>query len=322
MTLDMLTIMGLSAALLTTLTTAVFFVAIRSMLKKDDGVDSRLTPYLHSNNAANTAVLADQPQIDQRLNDAINKQGFAEKVSLCLEQANLKLTVPEYMLIRIAVPLIFALAGLLISRSPIGMLFLTLVGVLAPGFWVRSRRKRRNNNFNDQLAETLSMIVSSLRGGFSLVQALANTAKEAAEPTKSELRRVGQEIQLGVSLAQALDNLVARIESEDLDLVVTSIKINARVGGNLTSILETIGTTIRERSKLRREVRVITSMQRMSSYVIGLLPVGLAGIIFTINPNYMMRLFQPNIYLCIPIGAAICAALGFVVIQRIINIKV
>lgn len=321
MMLDPITMLGIGAALLMTLTTAVLFLAAWTLLNRGDGVDSRLNTYLQPNAAAEVLPI-DQPQLAQRLNDAINKQGFSEKVSLSLEQANLKLTVPEYVLMRIAVPLLFALAGLLSSHSSIGMLFALLLGVFVPGLWIRSRRKRRNQEFNDQLAETLSMLVSSLRGGFSLVQSLANTTKEAPEPTKSELRRVTQEIQLGVSLAQALDNLVLRIESEDLDLVVTSIKINARVGGNLTTILETIGTTIRERSKLRREVRVITSMQRISSYVIGLLPVGLAAIIFTINPTYMMRLFQPNIYLCIPIGAAISALLGFIVIQRIIDIKV
>ena len=112
------------------------------------------------------------------------------------------------------------------------------------------------------------------------------------------------------------------MESEDLDLVVTAIKIHARVGGNLTHILENISSTIRERAKLRREVRVITSMQRISSYVIGFLPVGLALVIFTINPTYMLGLFTPGWTLCIPVGAVFFAVVGFVVIQRIVDIKV
>jgi tight adherence protein B len=164
-------------------------------------------------------------------------------------------------------------------------------------------------------------MATSLRGGFSLLQSVANAAKEAQEPTKTELRRVTQEVQLGLGLGQALDNLVARVESDDLDLVVTAIKINARVGGNLTHILETISHTIRERSRLQREVRVITSMQRMSSYVIGLLPFGLALIILAINPAYIMRLFEPGWILCIPIGAVISSVLGFILIQRIVDIK-
>jgi tight adherence protein B len=161
-----------------------------------------------------------------------------------------------------------------------------------------------------------------MRGGFSLVQSLSYVANDSQEPTKTELRRVFQEVQLGLNVSQALDNLVQRMESEDLDLVVTAIKIHARVGGNLTNILENISTTIRERSKLKREVRVITSMQRISSYVIGALPFALGLIIFSINPEYMARLFQPGWTLCIPIGAFVCAVLGFIVIQRIVDIKI
>jgi tight adherence protein B len=94
------------------------------------------------------------------------------------------------------------------------------------------------------------------------------------------------------------------------------------VGGNLTEILDSISVTIRERDKLRREVRVITSMQRISSYVIGALPFGLAGILFVINPTYMGKLFQPGITLCIPITATVFAVVGFLVIQKIADIKV
>jgi tight adherence protein B len=166
------------------------------------------------------------------------------------------------------------------------------------------------------------MLAGSLRGGFSLVQSLANAAKESQEPTKSELRRVTQEIQLGLSLSQALENVVKRVESDDLDLVVTAIKIHSRVGGNLTTILENISTTIRERAKLRREIRVITSMTRLSSYIIGLLPFALGLIIFSINPQYMARLFQPGLTLCIPIGAFISSVAGFIIIQRIVDIKI
>lgn len=318
---DSVTLLSIGAAILIALAVLVFVGAARMILAKGDGVDTRLNTYLQSAQVDSMEEF-EQRQFANRLNDAINRQGFSEKIALSLEKANLKLTVSEYLLIRVAVPLLLALVGLVLGRSVVSVLIGGLAGVMLPSLWVRSRRKRRNQEFNDQLAETLSMLVSSLRGGFSLAQSLANAGRESPEPTQSEFKRVTQEIQLGVALAQALDNLVQRIESEDLDLVVTAIKINSKVGGNLTSILETISTTIRERNKLRREVRVITSMQRMSSYVIGLLPVALAGIIFMINPNYMMRLFQPNIFLCIPLGAGICSVIGYIVIQRIIDIKV
>jgi tight adherence protein B len=116
--------------------------------------------------------------------------------------------------------------------------------------------------------------------------------------------------------------MVTRLKSADLELVVTAIKINGRVGGNLTEILDSISVTIRERDKLRREVRVITSMQRMSSYIIGAMPPGLALMLFMINPEYIKKLFQPGITLCIPIIAVVFSVVGFLVIQKIADIKV
>jgi tight adherence protein B len=312
--------LSIGAALLTMLAVMTVLIAVR-MLMAGDHVTSRLDTFLGDPFAADQATVAD-PQLAQKLNEAINRQGFAERIARDLSQANLPLTVPEYLLLRAAVPLLLALIGLFFWRTVYVLPAALALGFVAPIFWMRMRRKRRNRDFNEQLSETLTMLSGSLRGGFSLVQSLANAAKESQEPTKSELRRVTQEIQLGLSLSQALENVVKRVESDDLDLVVTAIKIHSRVGGNLTTILENISTTIRERTKLRREIRVITSMTRLSSYVIGLLPFALGAIIFSINPQYMARLFQPGLTLCIPIGAFISSVAGFIIIQRIVDIKI
>jgi tight adherence protein B len=313
--------LSVAAALLTTLAVLTVLFAAR-MLLGGDGVSSRLDTFLGDPFAtANQAAVAD-PQLAQKLNEAINRQGFAERIARDLSQANLPLTVPEYLLMRTAVPLLLALIALFVWRTVYVLPGALVLGFVAPIFWMRMRRKRRNRDFNEQLSETLTMIAGSLRGGFSLVQSLANASKESQEPTKGELRRVTQEIQLGLSLSQALENVVKRVESDDLDLVVTAIKIHSRVGGNLTTILENISTTIRERTKLRREIRVITSMTRLSSYIIGLLPFALGAIIFSINPQYMARLFQPGWTLCIPIGAFVSSVIGFIIIQRIVDIKI
>jgi tight adherence protein B len=312
--------LSIGAALLTMLAVMTVLIAVR-MLIAGDRVTSRLDTFLGDPFAADQATVAD-PQLAQKLNEAINRQGFAERIARDLSQANLPLTVPEYLLLRAAVPLLLALIGLFVWRTVYILPAALVLGFVAPIFWMSMRRKRRNRDFNEQLSETLTMLSGSLRGGFSLVQSLANAAKESQEPTKSELRRVTQEIQLGLSLSQALENVVKRVESDDLDLVVTAIKIHSRVGGNLTTILENISTTIRERTKLRREIRVITSMTRLSSYIIGLLPFALGAIIFSINPQYMARLFQPGLTLCIPIGAFISSVAGFIIIQKIVDIKI
>ena len=320
MTLTML--LPILAASMAGLAVLTVVYGVRSMASRDANVDARMSTYVNSEAADNQSPAVFDAQFAEKINAVIKRQSFAERIEQDLAQANLLLTVPEYLLIRLAVPLVLSIIALLIWRSILLVPFAMGLGYMLPILWLRQRRSRRNRDFNDQLGETLSLTAASMRGGFSLVQSLANVSKDSQEPTKSELRRVGQEIQLGLSLTQSLDHLVLRMESEDLDLVATAIKIHSRVGGNLTTILDNISTTVRERAKLRREVRVITSMQRISSYIIGFLPVGLALIIFTINPKYIMKLFEPGWTLCIPIGAAFFWIVGFIIIQKIVDIKI
>jgi tight adherence protein B len=127
---------------------------------------------------------------------------------------------------------------------------------------------------------------------------------------------------LGLPLDRALTNLVRRMESDDLDLIVTAINIQHEVGGNLAMILETISSTIRERMRIHREIKSITAQQRLTGYVLAFMPFALAGVLFVINPTYMARLFQPGPMLCIPIGAVLLVVLGFLVIRKIVSIEV
>ena len=316
---DTLLLMPLAAAALTAIAVLTLLLALRNLTRKDADISERMTTYVGGESAENITL---DPQIAQKLNETIQRQSFANNLERSLSSANLPLTVSEYILLRLAIPLVFAVLALVIWREPLTVPLALIVGFIVPIFWMGMRRKNRNRDFNDQLPETLDLITSAMKGGISLVQSLAYVSNDAPEPTRTELRRVFQEVQLGLNISAALDNLVIRMESQDLDLVVTAIKIHSRVGGNLTTVLENISTTIRERSKLQREVRVITSMQRISSYVIGGLPFALGGVIFTINPTYMSKLFEPGLTLCIPIGAFISAVVGFIVIQRIVDIQV
>jgi len=305
----------------------LIIVALSGISRRDESLAARLELLSDEVAVARYGVEARTPgrqrvEIAEKLNTAISSRGFARSIARRLEQANLPFTVAEWLLISVAVPLLLALAAVVVWRELLLVPVMLLVGLFAPQLWLNSLRNRRSTLFSEQLAETLSLLVSALRGGFSLSQSLAMVAREAPQPTRAELERVVQEIQIGVSLNDALDNLCTRLTVEDLELVITAIKVNARVGGNLTEILESISTTIRERAKLRREVQVITSMQRMSAYVIGLLPPALALIIYTINKEYMMRLFAPGWTLCIPILATVFAVTGFFTIRKLADIKV
>lgn len=327
--MDTITLLTIAVAAGATLAVAAVVAAILGMRSRDADLTARLQSLGELPQGVGEPIafaeaesLRTRSEIADRLNSAINQRGFAQRVARSLEQANLPFTVAEWLLICVAVPLVLTLGGLLLWRNPLLVPLTILAGVAAPPLWLASLRHRRSTLFADQLAETLNLLVSALRGGFSLSQSLAMVAREAQEPTKSELTRVVQEMQLGLALGDSLDNLCARIIVEDLELVTAAIKVNARVGGNLTEILESISTTIRERSKLRRDVQVITSMQRISAWVIGGLPFGLALIIYTINPDYMGRLFEPSWILCVPVTAFVMAVAGFFIIRRIADIKV
>lgn len=315
----------LAASLVGGATLATIF-AIGSMLKVDRRLDTRMDLYL--NVGLDPDVMPahisddDKGQLANRLNDRLNRVGMAEGLRRSLARADLPLTVPEYMLLKVAATLLPAAIVLVLTRSLLALPFVVLIGFFLPTIWMRGRQRKRQRLFGEQLPEMLSTVIGSLRGGFSLVQSLGNVAQEAPAPMGIEMRRVMQEVQLGLSVGDALSNLAKRMDSQDLDLLVSVLRIHARIGGNLTTVLENISSTIRERTRLEREIRVITAQQRFASYVLGLLPVILALILMSINPNYMLKLFDPGPLLIIPIMAVVFNIAGFLVIQKIVDIKV
>ena len=300
--------------------------AIRMGLSGDRHLDTRMNLYLGAGFDPNVlpehVTDKDNGAIADRLNAAIDKVDYAESIRRNLARADVPLMVSEYVLLKIAATLLPTAIVLLVTRSFLAAPPIALLGFFAPSVWLRMRQQRRQYLFAEQMPEMLSTIVGSLRGGFSLAQSIGNVATETPAPMGVEMRRVMQELQLGLSLSDALGNLAKRMGSEDLDMLVTVLRIHTRIGGNLTVVLESINTTIRERTRLQREIRVITSHQRYASYVLGLLPVILMLILLSINPVYMLKLFQPGPFLVVPIGAVILNIAGFVVIQRIVDIKV
>jgi tight adherence protein B len=255
-----------------------------------------------------------------RLNNMLS--GLAsEKLNLQLISANWPITETEYVIIRFSgVILAFGL-GWLITKMLVSGLGLAVIVFFIPDLLLRRTMSQRRLNFGKQLVDVLILITGAVRAGYSLPQAIEVVSKEMKAPVSEEFRRVRHEIGLGLSLSQALNNLVARMENDDLYLVVTAININSQVGGNIVTMLEAVTSTIRERIRLFSEARVLTAQQRFGSYVLTFMPVGMAAAMFFLNPNYMMRLFEPQI-LCIPIGAVIMVILGNFAVRRLAKIEV
>ena len=287
-------------------------------------VEQRLGQYLDEDKAA-----ADRQAQNTALTDWVSRRvertTFGERISRNLARADLKFKAGEYIaLIVIAIILVGGIAYFLGGRNPISFLIGAVIGYFIPGFYVRRQQARRLNKFNEQLGDMLNLMVNGLRAGYSTMQAMEAVSKELPSPICDEFHRVVQEMQVGIPMEGALDNLLRRIPSEDLDFLVTAINVQREVGGNLAEIMDTISFTIRERVKIKGEIRVLTSQVRASGTLLSLVPLFLALIIWFIDPTYIMS-FMDDGPVC---GAAIAGlvlfliGLGYFIMQRIADIEV
>ncbi len=252
----------------------------------------------------------------------ISRRPLASSLAAELAQANLPLTVGEYVLWRVVSVGLFFFITLIFSRQLVLAVLSAIAGFFLPKLYVQRKQAKRSTAFQRQLTDVLTLLVSAVRSGYGLTIALDTVAKQMPPPASEEFRRVVVEIGLGLSSTQALSNLVRRIRSEDLDLIVTAITIQHEAGGNLATILETISQTIRERIRLQEQLRVLTAQQRLQRTILTLMPFGLSAVIYLLNPTYLFALFTPGPTLIIPIAAAVLLALGYVVMGKLGQIEI
>jgi tight adherence protein B len=255
-----------------------------------------------------------------RLNAMLSDLG-SERLGLELARANWPMTVPEYVLLRFGLTLLAFLLAWFVGRNAISGAGLAIIVYFVPVILMRRSISRRQTQFAKQLVDVLVLLTGAVRAGHSLLQAMEVVSREMKPPAGEEFGRVVREVGLGRRLPEALKNLASRMQNGDLDLVVTSIDIQYTVGGNIAVILAAVTETIRERTRLFGEVRVLTTQQRYSSYLISVLPFIVGAILFVLNPEYIARLWDPRIR-CIPIGALAGLILGHFILQRITKIDV
>jgi tight adherence protein B len=254
---------------------------------------------------------------------AIAGRGFADRIATQLARADVKLTPGEYVILTITSILGFFLIGYLLFHQSLFMgIAAGVAGFYAPSFYLKVQQRRRLNAFNNQLGDSINLLANSLRSGYSLLQSMETVAKELPPPISVEYARVVREIGLGLSNEQAMNNMLRRIQSDDLDLMLTAVNVQHEVGGNLAEILEVIGHTIRERVRIKGEIRVLTAQGMISGYVISFLPIVLGLVLYLMNPDYISAMFQE---LCgwIMVGVAATGIIsGFITIQKIVRIEV
>jgi tight adherence protein B len=270
-----------------------------------------------------------------QLNRVVERRDFGANLAREIARADLKIKVSEYLAIWagaiVGLPLLFVVLslGLPALRNPIALLIAALIGFMLPRFWLGRRKSGRLNAFNKQLPDTITLLANALRAGSSFLQAIELVVRESRPPVSTEFGRVIREVNLGLPFEQALENMVRRVRSDDLELMATAISIQHQVGGNLAEILDSIAYTIRERVRIKGEIRTLTAQQRLSGYVVGFLPIGLAGFLFVAAPNFMAPMFEkPPEALGLPLGVVILFMggfmmfIGFLLIRRIVDIEV
>ncbi len=269
------------------------------------------------------------------LNKVVEQRDFGANLSRELARADLKLKPSEFLFIRagstIGIPVAMFILGFFIPAfaSPLAWLIGALIGFMLPKFWLNRRKNGRLKSFNKQLPDTITLIANALRAGSSFLQAIELVVRESRPPISTEFARVIREVNLGLPFDQALENMVRRVRSDDLELMATAISIQHNVGGNLAEILDSIAYTIRERVRIKGEIQTLTAQQRLSGYVVGFLPIGLAGFLFIAAPKFMDPMFyNPPGILGLPAGVIILLVggfmmfIGFMLIRKIVDIEV
>ena len=307
----------------------LFFWGISSMLGggSPESLGARMQRYAGGTEKAATEVKKDRKKgrrdIDPfaTLSGDVQDKRFSSKVQRDLARADLRLRVAEYYYIRVGLSLGLA-AVLLLLRDPLSAVVGALLGYFLPRMWVGRRIGSRLNAFNKQLPDTITLLSNSLRAGSSFLQSIELVSRESPAPMGPEMGRVVREVNLGLSMEEALSNLVRRIKSDDLDLMVTAIGVQQQVGGNLAEILDTIAFTIRERVRIKGEIRTLTAQGRYSGYLVAFLPIAIMVTLNFINPEFMQPLFTELIGQILLVVGAIMMLIGFFAIQKITDIKV
>ncbi len=238
-----------------------------------------------------------------------------------LSRVELPLRPEEYVFLQMVLVLLVVFLTYYSGRSIILAGFAAVIAANIPSLLLRKAREKRIAAFENQLVEGLTIMSNSLRAGFSFLQAADTLSKEMPPPLSSEFGRLLREMNLGVTTEEALEHLLRRINSQDLDLVVTAVKINRQIGGNLAEVLDKIAETINQRLKLQSELRTLTAQGRISGYIIGLLPFIIVALVFVINPIYMMSLFTHSLGLVLVTLALLSEIIGFFLIKKIISVE-
>jgi tight adherence protein B len=308
----------------------IFFAAWRWLEKRTrPDVIARIERYTAQASAA-TAVTREETGSGMRRmagpiirigETMLGKSAFFDRTRFRAEQAAIAIKPAELF----AAMVVFAGTGLLLGLMFGNILLLIGLPILLgfmPNFWLRMKARKRRNAFEDQLADVLGGIASSLKAGHSFNQALNAMIKDAPNPTAEEFSRVMTESRLGMPIEDALQRMADRMGSADFEFAVTTVNIQRTVGGSLADILDMVGDTVRNRQQFRKKVKALTSMGQMSAYVLLAMPVFMATVITIMSPDYMKPMFTTGTGHILLGAGALSMLLGYFACMKVVNVKV
>lgn len=250
-----------------------------------------------------------------RLNKKKNK-----KLEIELMKADLPVTVEELLVIKILSSSAFAFLAFAVFKDYFIIILVFIVIWNVPGFIIAKKKKDRIKLFDSQLNEGITIVSNSLKAGYSFLQAVAVVSEETSDPFSKEFKKLLKEMSFGISEEDALKNLLSRMDSQDLNLIINAILIQKDIGGNLSEILDNISETIMERQKLKNELKTLTAQGRLSGIILTLIPVFLGLTIYLFNKEYMMLLFTTSMGIIMTVGAVVSEIFGLLMIRKITHI--
>ncbi len=260
------------------------------------------------------------------LSRGIEKAGVFSKykndIRKKLVKANLLMKPEEFLSICLILLIVLAFLGVLLFNNIFMITAMALLGWFIPLLSLNSKISKRLKALNNQLGDTISVLSNAMKAGHSFFQAVDSVSRELKGPVVDEFSKLQKEISLGVNTETALENMVNRVGSDDLELMVTAVLIQRQIGGNLAEILDNISETIRLRIRAKGEIKTLTAQGRMSGWIISLLPFFLAAAVCVMNPDQMLTMIRNPIGILMIFLALVMEGIGIIFVRKIINIEV
>ncbi len=239
-----------------------------------------------------------------------------------VEQSAIEMSVADFVLVLLSAALVPGLVAYLFAVPELICLALSLVCSSLPLIYIAVLAARKRTKFIEQLPDAIDLMVSVLRTGHSVPQAVRSVGKESAQPLGEEFSQILQRINLGQPFGEALSYTVTKYKSDELDLIRRAITIQAEVGGSLAELLEKTNLTLRQRLKLKRQVRVLTSQSRLTGIIVGLLPLMLATALELLSPGYLEPLFTSDMGRMLLVLAVVLEFVGIILINKMTEVKI